>query len=42
MKNSIMMKNRMSVTVLAFFGLQIHKGNKGKVLWRNLRVKELE
>ena len=25
-----------------FFGLQIHKGKKGKVLWRNLRVKELE
>ena len=25
-----------------FVGLQIHKGVKGKVLWRNLRVKELE
>ncbi len=24
-----------------FFGLQIHKGNKGKVLWKNIRVKEL-
>jgi hypothetical protein len=24
-----------------FFGLQIHKGAKGKVLWRNIRVKEL-
>lgn len=24
-----------------FFGLQIHKGAKGKVLWKNLRVKEL-
>jgi len=23
------------------FGLQIHKGNEGTVLWRNLRVKEL-
>ncbi len=25
-----------------FFGLQIHKGSKGKVLWKNIRVKELE
>jgi hypothetical protein len=25
-----------------FFGLQIHKGNQGVVLWRNLRVKQLE
>ena len=24
-----------------FFGLQIHKGNKGKVLWKNVRVKQL-
>ena len=24
-----------------FFGLQIHKGSTGKVLWRDLRVKEL-
>lgn len=24
-----------------FFGLQIHKGAKGKVLWKNIRVKEL-
>lgn len=24
-----------------FFGLQIHKGQKGKVLWRGIRVKEL-
>lgn len=24
-----------------FFGLQIHKGVKGKVLWKNIRVKEL-
>lgn len=24
-----------------FFGLQIHKGKQGKVLWKNLRVKEL-
>lgn len=24
-----------------FFGLQIHKGNEGTVLWRNIRVKEL-
>ena len=24
-----------------FFGLQIHKGKKGTVLWKNLRVKEL-
>ncbi|TWT98231.1 3-keto-disaccharide hydrolase [Stieleria varia] len=24
-----------------FFGLQIHKGNKGTVLWKNIRVKEL-
>ncbi|MFK8114962.1 MAG: DUF1080 domain-containing protein [Rubripirellula sp.] len=24
-----------------FFSLQIHKGNKGKVLWKNVRVKEL-
>ena len=24
-----------------FFGLQIHKGNAGKVLWRDIRVKEL-
>lgn len=24
-----------------FFGLQIHQGAKGKVLWKNLRVKEL-
>jgi hypothetical protein len=24
-----------------FFGLQIHKGTKGKVLWKNIRVKEL-
>ncbi len=23
-----------------FFGLQIHKGNKGTVLWKNIRVKE--
>jgi hypothetical protein len=22
-----------------FFGLQIHKGSKGKVLWKNIRVK---
>lgn len=25
-----------------FFGLQIHKGDQGKVLWRDLRVKELQ
>ncbi|QDT12639.1 3-keto-disaccharide hydrolase [Planctomycetes bacterium K23_9] len=25
-----------------FFGLQIHKGAKGKVLWKNVRVKELK
>ena len=25
-----------------FFGLQIHEGNNGTVLWRNLRVKELK
>jgi hypothetical protein len=25
-----------------FFGLQNHKGVEGKVLWRNLRVRELE
>lgn len=25
-----------------FFGLQIHKGNQGTVLWRNLRIKEIE
>lgn len=24
-----------------FFGLQIHKGSKGKVLWKNIRVKEM-
>jgi len=24
-----------------FFGLQIHKGNKGQVVWKNIRVKEL-
>lgn len=24
-----------------FFGLQIHKATKGRVLWRNLQVKEL-
>ncbi len=24
-----------------FFGLQIHKGAKGKVLWKNIRVREL-
>lgn len=24
-----------------FFGLQIHKGGKGKVLWKNVRLKEL-
>jgi hypothetical protein len=24
-----------------FFGLQIHKGKSGKVLWKNVRVKEL-
>ena len=24
------------------FGLQIHKGKEGTVLWRNLRVKELK
>ena len=24
-----------------FFGLQIHKGSKGRVLWKNIRVKEL-
>ena len=25
-----------------FFGLQIHKGGKGRVLWRDIRVKRLE
>lgn len=25
-----------------FFGLQIHKGDKGKVLWRDIRVKRLD
>lgn len=25
-----------------FFGLQVHKGRKGTVLWRNLRVKEIK
>jgi hypothetical protein len=25
-----------------FFGLQIHKGSKGKVLWKNIRVKEIK
>lgn len=25
-----------------FFGLQVHKGAKGTVLWKNIRVKELE
>jgi hypothetical protein len=24
-----------------FFGLQIHKGSKGQVIWKNIRVKEL-
>jgi hypothetical protein len=24
-----------------FFGLQIHKGSKGTVHWKNIRVKEL-
>ncbi len=24
-----------------FFGLQIHKGNKGTVLWKNVRIREL-
>ena len=24
-----------------FFGLQMHKGNKGKVLWKDVRIKEL-
>jgi hypothetical protein len=25
-----------------FFGLQIHKGNQGRVLWRNLRIKQID
>ena len=25
-----------------FFGLQIHKGNQGKVVWKNVRIKELK
>ena len=24
-----------------FFGLQIHKAKSGRVLWRNLKIKEL-
>ena len=25
-----------------FFGLQIHKGSRGTVLWKNVRVKEVK